>query len=100
MEHHDALPAIAVLSAAAVVLVAWSILPGTFLFGGNGHVFPGAPLDGQPVCSGGGGSHVFFQRADAAFADVAEQHRGDGMAALGFTGWGTGVEPRGTMASI
>src|ERR1019366_6806290 len=70
VEHPGFISPVANLSAAPVVLVAGLVLPRPLLWGGHGDVFSRASLDGEPVCGGGSGAGVFFQRHDAQFLDV------------------------------
>ena len=96
MEHAHPLPRLFALSAVPDAVVVECLLSLASLAGGSGHVLAGLSLDRQPHGCGGGRHRVCLQWPHAQCADVAQQHRGAGLDALGRGCRGDGLAQRRT----
>src|SRR5208337_549555 len=91
MEHDGALSPVALLSCVSVALVVERLLPGTFVPRRNGHVFPGASLDGEPSRGCGRRRRFRLQWSVAESAYVAESRGNLRLDAVGDLERGAGM---------
>src|ERR1043166_7173623 len=96
VEHARALSRLAHLPAVSIAVVAKPFLARASVSRSCRNVFTRAALDRQPFRSLCRRTRLRVERPDAARADVAEQHRGTGLDAVGGACDGTGVERRRT----
>ena len=94
MEHPGSLSRFAVLSPVAAVVVAGRFLFAPPIPGRNGNVLPGQSLDRQSSRCLRRRRRLRLQRTDSELPDVAEQHRGAGLDALGRFGFATRLDGR------
>src|SRR5438128_1132233 len=94
VEHLGSLSRVAVLSVVSALMVAGRFLLAPSIPGRNGYVLPGRSLDRQSYRRVRRRCGLRLQRTDSELPDVAEQHHGAGLDALGDIGDATSLAGR------